>query len=187
MMRMKIKRSKINKKGFTVLESLVAIALISTAISGTFAVVQANLSQSISIKDEVKAFYLAHEAVEIIRNKRDANQLDRILNGSSNSWLEGIAENAFDPCFFGKTCMVDAVSFSLSSCSGGWGSCPNLKQDPNNFIYGYNGLWPDSNFKREIQITSINPTEISIEVRVSWVKGSSSKQFITVGNLFDWI
>lgn len=176
-----------NQKGFTVLESIVAILVLSLSVSGVFSAVQQGLSQSIIAKDEIRAFYLAQEAIEIIRNKRDANQLNKIINASANSWLYGISQNSSDPCYFGKVCEADAVAMSLTYCGVAWNSCENLRQDPNTFLYGHNASWPLTNFKREIQIESINANEITIIVRVVWTKGLVSREFKAKTNLFKWI
>jgi prepilin-type N-terminal cleavage/methylation domain-containing protein len=183
-----IKRIFNSSRGFTVLESMVAIMVISLAIAGVFSAVQQSLSQSIVSKDEVKAFYLAQEAIEIIRNKRDENQLYKISNpATSNTWLYGISEAGADPCYFGKVCEVDAVDMSLSYCGPSWNSCPVLRQNSTTFLYGYDGSWPASNFKREIQIESVNANEIAVTVRISWTKGILSKEFKAKTYLFKWI
>ncbi len=172
-----------NQKGFTVLESIIAILVLSLSVSGVFSAVQQSLSQAIIAKDEVKAFYLTQEAMEIIRNKRDANQLARI-NGGANSWLFGITDAS--NCPFGKVCRTDAVSNSLVLCGDPWDSCPVLNQDPATFLYSY-GVYPATNFKREIQIESINANEIAITVRVSWTKGIVNREFKAKMYLFNWI
>lgn len=175
------------QKGFTVLESIVAIMILSLGVSGAFSAIQQSLSQSIIAKDEVKAFYLAQEAIEIIRNKRDNNQL-AIIGGGTNNWLSGIAGVAGDPCYFGKTCRADATgpsSIYLYSCSGGWDSCSYLSQNQTTYIYAYSGTV--SNFRREIQIESVNVNEIMVTVRVSWKKGLINKEFKIKTHLFNWI
>jgi len=175
--------------GFTMLESIVAIMILSLSISGAFSAVQQSLSQSIIAKDEIKAFYLAQEAVEIIRNKRDTNQLS-ILNSGSGNWLDGIAALSTDPCYFGKVCKIDATSNppAMINCGTAWNSCENLRQSPA-YLYGYsNASWPATNFKREIQIESINANEISVTVRITWTKGSIiTKEFKVKTNLFKWM
>ncbi len=180
-----------NKKGFTILESIVAIFVLSLAVSGVFASVQRSLYQSNISKDEIKAYYLAQEAIEIIRNKRDANQLSRIINNPTNNWLLDISSNSGDPCYFGSTCIVDVFVYPNSGwanrCGGSFGSCPNLRQDPNTNLYGYNGSWSETNLKREIQIESINANEISITVRVSWTRGITNKEFKIKTHLLNWI
>jgi type II secretory pathway pseudopilin PulG len=191
---MKIKNPKFKKNGgFTVLESIVAIFILSLSVSGAFSAVQQSFSQAIIAKDEVQAFYLAQEAVEIIRNKRDSNQLNRVVDNTTGNWLYGISESASDSCYFGKTCRVDAVSFNFVDCGGSWGSCSNINQNPATFLYSYNNSYPATNFKREIQIERVqndtlgNPIEIAVTVRVSWTKGLISREFKVKTYLFNWI
>lgn len=175
------------KRGFTVLESIVAIMILSLSISGAFSAVQQSLSQAMIAKDEIKAFYLAQEAVETIRNKRDANQLIKINTGPV-SWLNGITSACpFSTAVIKNTCTVDTTDFNIVNCGGDWGSCPNLRQNPLIFVYGYEESWPASNFKREIQIESINANEIIVTVRVTWTKGVIDKEFKIKTHLLNWI
>jgi prepilin-type N-terminal cleavage/methylation domain-containing protein len=176
-----------SSRGFTILESIVAIFILSMSVSGVFSSVQQSLYQAAIAKDEVKAFYLAQEAIEIIRNKRDNNQLIKISTGAGG-WLDGITSS----CPFGRTCTVDAaVGFPIVNCGVNWGSCTqNLKQDTTNTLrYGYNSSWFGTAFKREIQIELVrndeygNPVEIAITVEVSWNGG----KFKVKTHLFNWI
>lgn len=176
-----------NNKGFTILESIVAIAILSLSVSGAFSAVQQSLSQATIAKDEVKAFYLAQEAIEIIRNKRDANQLNKILNDPSFSWLNGIAKDPGDPCYFNKICRVDAISALPVRCGDTWDTCPVLNQNQTTFLYSYNAGDPATNFKREIQIEQISADEITVTVRVSWAKGIINKEFKVKAYLLNWI
>jgi len=178
-----------NQRGFTILESVVAIFILSLSITGVFSAVQQSLSQAILAKDEVQAFYLAQEAVEIIRNKRDANQLNKIVNSSSNSWLYGITENVADPCYFGKVCRVDANNQAFTYCGSTWNSCPILNQNTNTYLYSYTSgaNWVAAKFKREIQIESINVNEIAVTVRISWSKGIINREFKAKTHLLNWI
>jgi type II secretory pathway pseudopilin PulG len=171
--------------GFTILEAIVAIAILSVSISGVFAAVKQSLSQISITKDEVRAYYLAQEAIEIIRNKRDDNQLTKI-NFGTGTWLDGITDAA--NCPFNKVCRVDAKPFppSVTYCGVAWGSCPVLKQDTGTFLYNYSvvsGTNVATTFKREIMLEQINANEISITVSVSWAKGSFKAKTI----LFNWI
>jgi prepilin-type N-terminal cleavage/methylation domain-containing protein len=182
-------RFKNKQAGFTILESIVAILVLSLAISGVFASVQQSLSQTTIAKEEVQAFYLAQEAVEIIRNQRDANRLSTIVNGTPTNWLNGIAAVNSDPCYFGKTCEADATGpggVYLYSCSGGWDSCDFLRQNSSNFLYGYDNSWLLTNIKREIKLEQVNTHEISIVVRITWSKGLINKEFKIKTELFNW-
>lgn len=173
-----------SQRGFTVLESIVAILVLSLAISGVFAAVRQGLSQGIIAKDEIKAAYLAQEAVEIIRNQRDNNRLASIDSGTAVPWLTVISG-----CV-GSVCKVDATGPGgdyISPCGSDWGSCPPLRQDPNTFLYSYDSDLPESGFTREVKIEKINDDEVAVTVRVTWSKGTISNQFETKASLFNWI
>ncbi len=186
-----INKMKIKNRGFSMLESIVAIMVLSLSVSGAFSAVTQSLSQATIAKDEIKAFYLAQEAIEIIRNKRDANQLFKMANPATlNTWLYGIAQDAVnDPCRFGEICQANATTNppSLTHCSSSWGNCDYLKQTTDTFRYNY-ATGDTTNFKREIQIESITADEISVTVLISWTKGPlSSFQFKVKTHLFNWV
>lgn len=184
------------RAGFTILESIVAIFILSLAISGAFVAVGQGLLQSSMAKDDIKAYYLAQEAFEIIRNKRDSNQLLKINTGNG-FWLTGIAQFGSDPCYFGRICSADASVQALVYCGTNWGSCGNLRQNQTTFIYGYNPSWKDSGFKREIKIEEVNwekdslgndaLSEISITVRITWSRGLLTRTFEAKSNLLNRI
>lgn len=172
------------KKGFTLIETLVAIAVLVLAISGAFTAAQSGLSSYQHSKNQAIAINLAQEAVEAIRANRDSN----ILSG--NNWMQGMGQSS-DPCYSTDTipraCILDisSVPISISSC-GTAGTCPFLRQNSTTGYYGYNSTWPLTVFKREIQITSITSSEVSVLVTVTWSKGVSTKQYKTRTYLFDW-
>lgn len=169
------------KRGFTIVESLVAISILVLAISGATSAVQTGLSSYIFSKDQVIAFYLVQEGFEQIRNIRDENSL------RGQHWLTGVSFNASDPCFFGSACIVDPVLSNVPTrCSAGPGSCPVLRQDVTTGFFGYNGTWPATIFRREIILTQVNANEISILVTVNWSKGVISRQFRARENLLRW-
>ena len=168
-------------KGFTIVESLVAIVILVLAITGTISAIQTGISSYIFSKDQIIAFYLAQEGFEQIRNIRDENGL------RGQNWLTGISENSGDPCYFGSACTVDPVNSNTAiKCLGGPGNCPVLKQDVSTGFFGYNALWIDTIFKREIVLTQINADEILITVTVDWSKGPVNRQFKAKQNLLNW-
>lgn len=186
-----LKSFKINR-GFTVLESIVAIFILSLSITGIMGPVQKSLSQATIAKDEVRAFYEAQEAIELVRNLRDKNQLKKYVNGSTVSWLDGITQGSTPLCPIGRTCAVDVYNISttpLINCGVGWGSCAALKYHPTAFISGYTAGWVNTNFVREIQFEQIPgfPNEIAVTVRVSWTTGSVTREFKAKTHLFNWI
>ncbi|MBX4198988.1 prepilin-type N-terminal cleavage/methylation domain-containing protein [Candidatus Parcubacteria bacterium] len=178
------KARKINR-GFTLIETLIAISILVMAVTGAFAAAQNGISSATFSKDQIVAFYLAEEGIEEIRNLRDQNGLAGV------GWLAGIASSGSDPCYFGSVCMVDAVSSTdvISKCGLEAGSCPVLKQDPDTGFFGYDSDWDNSPFRREVQIAEVTPGnthEVTIIVTVTWSKGLLQRQFRAKENIFDW-
>lgn len=168
------------KKGFTIVETLVAVSILAVVIAGAMGAVQTGLSSYIYSKDQIIAFYLAQEGFEQIRNLRDENWL------KGRAWLYGISDGSSDPCYFGNACIVDPVSTLAPTRCTGVGSCPILRQDSATGFYGYNGGWSATNFRREIVLSSINANEVTVTVTVNWLKGSANRQFRAKGNLMNW-
>lgn len=170
---------KNKNKGFTIVESLVAIFILVLIIVGASSAVQTGISSYIFSKDETLAFYLAQEGFEQIRNIRDENGL------KNQDWLIGLSSNSVDPCYFGNACIVDTVNSTVTRCSG-VGSCPVLRQDVATGFFGYDSSWPTTVFRREVVLTQINTNEISVQVTVNWSKGTTNRQFKAKENLFNW-
>jgi len=168
------KTTKINK-GFTLVETLIAISILLVAIAGPLTIASRGLVASKYSRDQVIAFYLAQEATEFIRNKRDNNAI------TGNLWTDGLG-----PCFNPNGCMVDATGGVFSSCTGD--GCVELNIHKTTGFYSYsNGTdWRGSGFTRTINIEQINPDEIKITVGVSWRTGTLNKSFSINENLFDW-
>ena len=196
MMSIKRKKNVSGKRGFTLLETLVAISILVFAITATFTAAQSSLSVSIDSRDRITAYYLAQEAVELVRNVRDENSLYNYQNPSTpRHWLFGLSEAQSDPCYSGslgaKKCFVDALTKVFDDCDTPT-TCPKLRQDTNTAsvtygLYGHsNSSWPESMYKREIAFTEISSTEILLTVTMTWNKGPLTRTFQAKETLRNW-
>lgn len=70
------------------METLVAISLLLLAITGPMVFAQNGLRAAFQSRDQVTAFYLAQDAIEFIKNRRDHN----ILEKEPDQWLDSFAE-----------------------------------------------------------------------------------------------
>ncbi|MEX2010249.1 MAG: hypothetical protein WD874_00395, partial [Parcubacteria group bacterium] len=159
----------------------VAISILVLSVSGSFTAVQSGIFSTNLSKEGIVAYYLAQEGIEEIRNIRDENG----LKGNTN-WLANIASQSTDPCYFGKSCNVDAVTNTLTACSGSIDTCPVVRKDTANGFYGYNAGWAPTQYRRAITMTSINSNEVSILVTVKWQKGTLTREFKVRENIFNW-
>lgn len=144
-------------KGFSLLETLVALAILNAAILGpiTLAV---NSIRSASLSHNITAAsFLAEEAAELVRAQREEN----IYAG--NNWLANL-----DGCTTGGPCRISmdtAGEISIVSCGG---SCAPLKRDFDAGLYWYES-GDTSIFTRTFTIEEIkNEKEVKVAVTISW-------------------
>ncbi|MES2214149.1 MAG: prepilin-type N-terminal cleavage/methylation domain-containing protein [Patescibacteria group bacterium] len=171
--------------GFTLVETLVAVAVLVLAVTGAFAAAQTGITSSTYSRDQVIAFYLAQEGVEFVRNIRDQNALQ------GQPWLTGLSSCLSQPqSGLLNVCTVDIPNNLTIFCNsdGDFGVCPLLQKSPTTSFYGYNFGGPsfDTIFRREIQITPINQHEVSVLVFMTWYRGGTARIFQARENLFDW-
>ncbi|MCX6702245.1 MAG: type II secretion system protein [Candidatus Zambryskibacteria bacterium] len=177
--------SKFKKAGFTLVETLVAVSILSISIAATFTAVQNGIQNSTVAKDQTTAFYLAQEAIEYIKNLRDQNALNSI-NGGANKWLTGLSDVGTDPCYFGKVCRIDSPAQTTVYCGAAFDACPVLNQDSSTGLFGYTAGWTPTIFKREIQFRQIvADREVEVTIRMSWTSRWGGKSFQVTETLFN--
>ena len=86
-------------KGFTIVETLVAITILMIAIAGPLVVASKGLFGANISKDQMIASYLAQETMEVVKNIRDNN-----LYSASPNWLSGL-----DGCVKDSYCDGSAI------------------------------------------------------------------------------
>ncbi|MCF7865387.1 MAG: prepilin-type N-terminal cleavage/methylation domain-containing protein [Candidatus Pacebacteria bacterium] len=208
---LKQKNHKGRQRGFTILETLVAISILVLALTAPLAIVAQALRSSYYARDQVTAYYLAQEAIEFLRNKRDNAGLQS--SDTSDTWTdlfnaEGspIINSAGSTNL--KAYLVRGTSgYYLKQCSS---TCPEVSYDSSastGILYGSDTAGISSIFTREIiisepvratlndgtqkEVDGVNPPnlrELVISVHVSWKmqNGSQSDGITIKEHLTNW-
>jgi prepilin-type N-terminal cleavage/methylation domain-containing protein len=177
-----IKLFKKNNKGFTLVETLVAISIFSMSVLGLLIILSNSIADTSYAKQKITAGYLAQEGIEYLRNMRDTYVL--YSDTTSNDWGKFKAKLA--PCNSGNECgFSSAVPTTdpgfIFKCSSG-----NCKLYMNNGAYDTSGGGADSGFTRKIWMTTTGTDQVKIFSSVSWIQGSGSYSIIFSENLFNW-
>lgn len=170
--------------GFTLLETLVAITLLSVAIVAPMSLTTQSLNSAYYARDQITASYLAQEAIEAVRSVRDGNILLNSLTGSSIDLLTGV------PTTNGTPFTIDARNNAMATCplSGSTYICPPLQTDGT--LYGYSTGWTATQFTRSVSAAFVNGdiNEIKVTVTISWTTGPlQNRSFSTSENLYRWV
>ncbi len=152
-------------RGFTLVEALVALVVLTLAI-GPALVLSSNVSSTSSvIKNNLIAANLSQEGLEVVRALRDAN------------WFNGLL---FDNNLANGIYRVEWNSSSLINL----GTNPPLKISSG--LYNYSS-GTDTIFTRTITITKINAAELRIISDVAWTeRGNNTKDIKAESHLFNW-
>src|SRR3989344_5249811 len=85
-------QNKTSQNGFTLIETLVAVSLLSIAVVAPMTLASKSLSTAYYPRDQITAFYLAQEAIETLRSIR-AGRIFLIAQGPSADIFEPIRLN----------------------------------------------------------------------------------------------
>lgn len=170
------------RSGFTLVETMIAIFILTMSISGALTIVTKGLSSAFFYRDQITAFYLAQGAIEHVRNRRDTNAI------RGNPWLTDL-----DPqCTSGTPCRIDVRRLPPNDIVDCGGPCPALLYDGASGFYTY--LTGDTTrFVREVRICDVNTCivpviddEVIVTVDISWQTGLFSRSFTVKEHMFNW-
>ena len=135
--------------GFTLVETLVAIAILMIAIAGPLTVAEKGLSASIYARDQLMASYLAQDAMESIKNIVDSNEL------AGNPWLSSLSNYN---CTSSSLCTIDTTVSPPTITTCGGPTCTSLYLSPSGYTMTGGSPNVPANFTRSfyIQTFSVN-------------------------------
>lgn len=174
---------KNSNRGFSLIETIVGIAILLIGITPPLLLVYRTLQATEIARDQVIATYLAEEGMEYVRFVRDTN----VLHG--NAWL-----NKLNVCSNGTPCDINDIMNNpisgpspVKNCSGD--PCSALEFDTATGRYVSSGGDYETIFHRSITIddTTYGPDEADVIVDVNWQPRIGSAKTTTLKeHLFNW-
>ena len=95
------------KKGFTLLETLVAIAILTMAIGAAFGVAQKSFFSANQAKNQTTAVFLASEGIELVRTVRDNVAFYNASQTTPINWLQPFIDTCPGFTSTDRTCSFD--------------------------------------------------------------------------------
>ena len=188
---------KSSKRGFSIVETLVAITVLLIAVVAPMSLAADGVRAARLAQDQIVAFYLAQEGIELVKNKRD----DVKLASASSAQLSNLGPCLYDNGAGGaqRYCYIDALDLSVSPCAAD--DCPNIRRindgiGTNDFyLYTYGLGAEDTKYVRTISVwyldaagdrTETPGSEAIVEVTVSWPFVGGEKEHVVRNVLTDW-
>ena len=160
-------------KGFTILELLVTIFIISIGILGASAAINKTMSLTSNYSSRLIAISLAQEGIEIVRNIRDGNFLEQRAIPTT-PWNDGFV----DPGDY-------EADYTMTDGLDNWTN-RYLKTDSNGFYFYSDLAYSETKFKRKITISEIDSNARAISVEVFWLEKGDAKTITAKEYLYNW-
>lgn len=192
-----IKNTKNRNGGFTLVEALTAIFILTFVVVGLMTVVSDSLFATKYARDEITANYLLQEAIDFVRNDRDTSvflNTEYDIDTAWNNFYAKYTSVGCDNTSVGCTIDVNVPSGSNTfACSSD--ACRYLYLDEtatSNSFYltsnhpsGISGK-TKTNFKRVLTVTQEGADQLVVTAKVSWKNGNLNKSRELTTTLSKW-
>ncbi len=202
--------------GFTLLETLVAIAVLAMAIGAAFTMAQKSIESGLYSRDQTTAVFLATEGLEMVRAVRDNTILYNTTNSTSINWLSmNLIANCMDNA--GNSCDLNPTSdlyANISNLGGldsgdvtpcGSSGCPLRLYTLSNGDMVYSSVLPSGHvstnqssassiYSRKITLTTVPESitsenlmgEVLVTSTVYWKQASTNESYSVSEILTNW-
>lgn len=164
-------KSEFNRKqAFTLIEALVALSILSVAMTPVFAQVVGSFRVSRAIQRNLTGTMLAQEGIELVRGIRDDN------------WFQEVPfDTGLDGCDGPDGCRIQIDDPFLLSAAD-----TPLRVDAVGRYQYDSGT--DSLYSRKITIIEVSPVQLQVISEVTWLLPNDKTGDVAVeGYLFDWL
>ncbi len=163
-----------SEKGFTLIETFVAVLILVFAVIGPLGLLSRAIADGNYAKNQVTAYYLAQEALELVINQRDRNLV------SGGDWLSGLGA-----CSVSNPCKIyfDAL-LEVEPCTPSDDESCRLYIGSNN-KYTHSGE-QSSLFSRYIYLSNnTGNNSANLSVVVKWMNKNQPVDFALTTQIFD--
>lgn len=183
-----------SQKGFSIVEVLVATALIGSVVLGVFSLLGPAMKASLASNNMLIASMLAQEGIELVINIRDTNWWQ------GNDWKKGLGKNGDSP--FDKIIGIinyNNLGITYANSFSGCGTInneteifncdkTNLYLNSDNF-YNHTSSGNQTSYKRAVKIEQdLANNRLIVTSIVRWgAPDDSSKEVRLVTYLYDWM
>lgn len=189
-MRQIFKNKKRLNRGFTLVEALVAVAIVLLGVTAAFTSAQFGLSSTSAVRNRVTAIYLAQEALEGVKNIKDSNLQNISLNNGTNDWLDGISAGVNAPCMPGEFCGYDPIAGGLVSCDDEEDCLVTIISYNSNEVYVQRNASGEeikyTDFVRTIEVEELNDNEARVTVTISGINNIRLNPFTASSIIYNW-
>lgn len=162
-----------SQSGYSLIEVLIAVAILMTAIVAPMTVAVKSLQSSQYSMEQNTAMFLAQEAISLLEMLRNHQALQEFDSGSENFWEW---TDALDNCRGADGCNFDARDpYSLANgstivaCSGSGENCRlHYDEDWGRSVYRVDNSGDPTQFIRKVVVLDVTDAEVRVRVDVEW-------------------
>ncbi|MDP2789066.1 MAG: prepilin-type N-terminal cleavage/methylation domain-containing protein [bacterium] len=193
-----LQQKNTTKRGFTLVETLLALSIFSISVLAMLSVLSDGISDTNYAKSKIIAVYLAQEGIETMRNMRDTCMLYPTgpicagWAGFTTKITSAGCTNQTNGCYFNDQNLnfndpaqpiANQSNVALTACGT---SCPLLLYNSTTGKYNYTLGGVSSLFTRKIVATNVSADEYRISSTIYYTHKYNTYQFTISENLFNW-
>lgn len=172
----KLKQHSWSTRGFSLVETLVAISVLLIAIVAPLTVTSKSLQNVFFAREKLTATMLAQEGIEAVVQLHRDSQLDTIKNGGTNwDWfvnLDSDCKGASGCAMYFADSTSNPVTVSTQSCASGSTCQLYIDTGDDRAKYSHQSAGGAATpFTRAIRVTDIgngNTSQVMVESEVTW-------------------
>lgn len=202
------------KRGFTLIETMVAVLLLTVALSALLGLTASSLFAARYARNEITANYLMEEVADYVRNDRDTMSIQDTSATTGSDWTTFLAKyavctSANGGCFVEPSNPPASGVYTLQDTCGpsskfspGLPKCPVLKYSQgatHNAYYTYQNdvgkiATVYTTFRRQLIVVPFStptnatstPDAADVRINMSWLNGNTTMSRSLNFTVFNW-